>query len=80
VDYFQHTSHSVFVYDNNSIDDTRQRAIEAGAFLGSERLQGKAYVARRMLAEFEADIYVQIDGDASYGADAAPAASAFLSR
>jgi len=60
------------VYDNNSTDRTRERAAEAGAILGAQPLQGKGYVVRRMFADVEADVYVLVDGDGTYAAEAAP--------
>ena len=63
---------SVYVYDNNSQDRTREVAAEAGAIVRSERMQGKGHVVRRMFADIEADIYVMADGDATYDASAAP--------
>ena len=62
----------VYVYDNNSSDRTREIAREAGAQVRSERHQGKGHVVRRMFADVEADIYLLVDGDATY--DAASAA------
>jgi glycosyltransferase involved in cell wall biosynthesis len=59
---------TVFVYDNNSTDDTVSRAIDAGAVVRHERLQGKGYVMRRMFADIDADVYVVVDGDATYEA------------
>ncbi len=63
---------SIYVYDNNSRDRTRQLAQEAGAIVRSEPLQGKGNVVRRMFADIEADIYVLVDGDATYDAAKAP--------
>jgi glycosyltransferase involved in cell wall biosynthesis len=63
---------SIFVYDNNSSDRTREVAAAAGAIVRSERMQGKGHVVRRMFADVEADIYVMADGDATYDAAAAP--------
>ena len=63
----------VYVYDNNSSDDTRQVAAAAGAVVRTERMQGKGNVVRRMFADVDADIYVMADGDATYDAAAAPA-------
>lgn len=63
---------TVYVYDNNSRDHTRQVAEEAGAIVRSEPLQGKGNVVRRMFADIEADIYVLVDGDATYDAATAP--------
>jgi len=58
----------VYVYDNNSSDNTRRVASEAGAIVRSERLQGKGNVVRRMFADVEADVYVLVDGDGTYDA------------
>jgi glycosyltransferase involved in cell wall biosynthesis len=63
---------TVYVYDNNSSDRTREIAAAAGAIVRSERMQGKGHVVRRMFADVEADIYVMADGDATYDAAAAP--------
>lgn len=62
---------TVYVYDNNSTDDTVKVATEAGAIVRSERLQGKGNVVRRMFADIEADVYVLVDGDATYDAASA---------
>ncbi len=62
----------LYVYDNNSKDQTASRAREAGAVVRSERRQGKGHVVRRMFADIEADIYVLVDGDDTYDAGAAP--------
>lgn len=56
----------IFVYDNNSNDDTVLRAKEAGAIVKKEPLQGKGNVVRRMFADIDADIYVMSDGDKTY--------------
>lgn len=63
----------VYVYDNNSSDDTGVRARAAGATVRQEGLQGKGHVVRRMLADLDADIYVMVDGDDTYDAASAPA-------
>jgi glycosyltransferase involved in cell wall biosynthesis len=63
---------TVYVYDNNSRDQTMARALEAGAVVRSELRQGKGNVVRRMFADIEADLYVLVDGDDTYDADAAP--------
>jgi glycosyltransferase involved in cell wall biosynthesis len=65
-------SASIFVYDNNSSDRTVMAAREAGAVVRSERRQGKGHVVRRMFADVDADIYVLVDGDATYDAASAP--------
>jgi glycosyltransferase involved in cell wall biosynthesis len=62
----------IFVYDNNSSDRTVAVAREAGAEVRSERRQGKGHVVRRMFADVDADIYVLVDGDATYDAASAP--------
>lgn len=60
----------IYVYDNNSKDNTRSVARAAGAIVRTESLQGKGYVVRRMFADIEADIYVLVDGDDTYDASA----------
>src|SRR6187431_3639710 len=62
----------ILVYDNNSSDRTVAVAREAGAEVRSERRQGKGHVVRRMFADVDADIYVLVDGDATYDAASAP--------
>jgi glycosyltransferase involved in cell wall biosynthesis len=62
----------IYVYDNNSSDRTTAVAREAGAEVRSERRQGKGHVVRRMFADVDADIYVLVDGDATYDAPSAP--------
>ena len=62
----------VYVYDNNSRDQTAARAREAGAVVRKETRQGKGNVVRRMFADIDADIYVLVDGDDTYDAEAAP--------
>jgi glycosyltransferase involved in cell wall biosynthesis len=63
---------TVYVYDNNSKDGTADAAKAAGAIVRSETHQGKGYVVRRMFNDIEADIYVLVDGDATYDAPSAP--------
>ena len=62
----------IHVYDNNSKDRTADVAREAGAEVRSERRQGKGHVVRRMFADIDADVYVLVDGDATYDAPSAP--------
>ena len=69
---------AVYVYDNNSTDQTVEAARQAGAVVRTERLQGKGHVIRRMFADIEADIYVLVDGDDTYDSAAAPAMVALL--
>lgn len=66
-------SATIYVYDNNSRDRTREVAAEAGAVVRTERQQGKGHVVRRMFADIDADIYVMADGDLTYDPKAAPA-------
>jgi glycosyltransferase involved in cell wall biosynthesis len=63
---------TVYVYDNGSTDDTGAIAREAGAVVRREGRPGKGGVVRRMFAEVEADVYVLVDGDATYDAARAP--------
>ncbi len=56
----------IYVYDNNSTDDTVEKARKAGAIIGYERRQGKGNVVRRMLREIDADCYILVDGDDTY--------------
>lgn len=62
----------VYVYDNNSTDGTDEIAREAGAIVRYERQQGKGNVIRRMFREIDAQVYVIVDGDDTYPAEAAP--------
>jgi hypothetical protein len=62
----------IYVYDNNSSDDTVAKAQGAGALVRSERNQGKGNVVRRMFADVEADVYLMLDGDGTYDSTAAP--------
>jgi glycosyltransferase involved in cell wall biosynthesis len=61
----------VYVYDNNSTDETVAKAQAAGAIVRRETRQGKGHVVRRMFADIDADIYVMVDGDGTYDASAA---------
>lgn len=56
----------IYVYDNNSRDDTCSIAAQAGAVVRSETRQGKGHVVRRMFSDIDSDIYVLVDGDATY--------------
>jgi glycosyltransferase involved in cell wall biosynthesis len=67
----------VYVYDNNSTDNTMEIARAAGAVVRRESHQGKGYVVRRMFADIDADVYVLVDGDATYDA---PSARAMIAR
>lgn len=58
----------IYVYDNNSSDGTVEVARAAGAIVRREQHQGKGNVVRRMFTDIDADIYVLVDGDATYDA------------
>jgi len=62
----------IYVYDNNSKDRTSEVARACGAIVRLEKRQGKGNVVRRMFADIEADVYVLVDGDATYHAASAP--------
>ncbi len=62
----------IYVYDNNSTDDTVAMATLAGATVRTCRRQGKGNVVRQMFADIEADIYLMADGDGTYDPTAAP--------
>lgn len=71
----------VYVFDNNSSDDTARIAQEAGAVVRYEHQQGKGNVIRRMFREIDAECYIMTDGDDTYPADNARAmADAVLLR
>lgn len=61
---------SIYVFDNNSSDQTAARAEAAGAQVFYERRQGKGYVTQAMFRQVDADVYVIVDGDGTYPADA----------
>ncbi len=61
-----------YVFDNDSNDGTADVARAAGAQVRHVKLKGKGNVVRRMFADVDADIYVMVDGDATYDATAAP--------
>ena len=70
----------IYVYDNGSSDGTAEVARDAGAVVRREPQAGKGHVVRRMFADVDADVYVLVDGDATYQADAAPAMLEMLSE
>ncbi|UUX49596.1 glycosyltransferase family 2 protein [Nisaea acidiphila] len=70
----------IHVYDNNSTDRTSEIAASAGAIVGFEGLAGKGNVVRRMFSDVEADIYVLVDGDATYSSEMAPQLIAMLTE
>ena len=61
----------IYVYDNNSTDETVCLAEEAGAIVRREYRQGKGNVIRTMFREIEADCYLIVDGDDTYPAESA---------
>jgi glycosyltransferase involved in cell wall biosynthesis len=63
---------TIYVYDNNSQDNTVAIAKSAGAIVRHESMQGKGNVVRRMFRDIEADFYILVDGDDTYDAEAAP--------
>jgi glycosyltransferase involved in cell wall biosynthesis len=64
---------NIYVYDNNSSDQTSAIALQAGAIVRKEMYQGKGNVVRRMFADIDADIYVLADGDLTYDSSQAGA-------
>lgn len=62
---------TIYVYDNNSTDDTADRAERAGAVVRKEYRQGKGNVVRSMLRNIDADCYLMVDGDDTYPAESA---------
>ena len=61
----------IYVYDNNSTDDTEKLAKKAGAVVRHEYQQGKGNVVRRMFQEIDAHCYILVDGDDTYPAESA---------
>lgn len=59
----------IYVYDNNSTDNTVSEAEKAGAVVRYERQQGKGNVIRRMFREIDARCYIMVDGDDTYPAE-----------
>lgn len=64
---------TIYVYDNNSSDDTAAIARAHGAVVRRETRQGKGNVVRQMLRDIDADVYLMVDGDDTYPAEIAPA-------
>lgn len=60
---------TIYVYDNNSSDNTHEIAEKAGAVVRYEYQQGKGNVIRRMFREIDAECYIMIDGDDTYPAE-----------
>lgn len=61
----------IFVYDNNSTDNTAKLASSAGAIVIKEKRQGKGNVVRSMFRDIDADVYIMVDGDNTYSAASA---------
>src|SRR5438876_957207 len=68
---------AIYVYDNNSVDGTVDVARAAGATVRREMHQGKGNVVRRMFADVDADVFVLVDGDATYDV---PSVKAMIAR
>ena len=62
----------IYVYNNNSTDNTESIAMKQGVIVRNEYLQGKGNVIRRMFREIDAECYILIDGDDTYPIDKAP--------
>jgi len=56
----------IYVFDNNSSDHTCEEAERAGAVVLHEHRQGKGFVVQTMFQQVDADVYVMVDGDATY--------------
>ncbi|WP_020484168.1 bifunctional glycosyltransferase family 2/GtrA family protein [Methylomonas sp. MK1] len=63
---------TIYVFDNNSSDNTVSAARSAGAMVRHETQQGKGHVVRRMFRDIDADFYLMVDGDDTYDANLAP--------
>ena len=59
----------IYVYNNNSTDNTAEIAEKAGAIVRNEYRQGKGNVVRSMFRDIEADCYLMVDGDDTYPAE-----------
>lgn len=68
----------IYVYDNNSADNTAELAQEAGAIVRHTYQQGKGNVVRQMFREIDADCYIMTDGDDTYPAEEAAAMEALV--
>jgi len=58
----------IYVFDNNSTDNTVSQALLAGAVVRAEKWPGKGNVVRRMFTDIDADAYIMADGDGTYDA------------
>lgn len=68
----------IYVYDNNSTDNTAEIAARAGAVVRREYAQGKGNVIRRMFREIDAECYIMTDGDDTYPAEYAAQMSRYI--
>ena len=68
----------IYVYDNNSTDNTAEIAEKAGAVVRHEYLQGKGNVIRRMFREINAECYIMVDGDDTYPMEYAPEMASYV--
>ncbi len=72
-DFKENMPHAqIYVYDNNSTDDTAKIAKEEGAIVRHEYKQGKGNVVRAMFRDIDADCYIMADGDDTYPASFGP--------
>lgn len=62
----------IYVFDNNSTDNTVAEAQSGGAVVCHEARQGKGHVIRNMFSSIDADVYLMVDGDGTYDASFAP--------
>jgi hypothetical protein len=62
---------AVLVYKNNPPPTPPAAARAPGAEVFREKRQGKGFVVSRMFTDVEADVYVLVDGDATYDASSA---------
>ena len=70
----------IYVFDNNCTDNTVPIARAAGAIIRREKRQGKGFVVASMFEQVEADIFIMVDGDGTYDADAVHALLAPILR
>lgn len=63
---------TVYVYDNGSTDRTVEVARAAGALIRHETRRGKGHVVRRAFGDVQADVFVLVDGDATYDVSMLP--------
>ena len=60
---------TIYVFDNDSTDDTAQVARKSGAQVFTEKRRGKGFVVQSMFQQVDADVFVLVDGDNTYPAD-----------